>query len=181
MQMLEKVRAKITTARRALSAAGDSVEGVRAAIRQLEAERQAVRSAPVPLNEAVAAVEQTVDRLAAHAIYTNADTLLAAAQRGEPATFDLHTTNPAALAGFLVQCLRVPFRAALVAQLESAYAGLQPGLPSDARAEKLADLDRQLLELGRQEEQLIDDLAALGLDVARRGDADPRCVLGLAE
>lgn len=179
MTVLEKVRQKIGAARKALGAASDSVEGVREAIRQLDAERQAVASAPVPLAEAVEAVEQTVDRIAAHGIYTTADGILLAAQGGRPATFDLHSLNSAAAVGFLVQCLRAPLRAALVAKLEDDYRDLQPGLPADARTEKLAQLDRELLELGHQEEQLITELAGLGIEVSRRGDADPRAVLGL--
>ncbi len=180
MTVLEKVRAKIGAARKALASAGDSVEGVREAIRQLEAERQAVQSAPVPLAEAVEAVEQTIDRLCGAAQYDTADSVLFAAQRGQPVGIDVHS-HMGANFGFLVQCLRAPLRAALVVKLEEDYRDLQPGLPADARAEKLAQLDRELLELGHQEEALITELAGLGIEVSRRGDADPRAVLGLSE
>lgn len=180
MQVLEKVRARIGAARKALASAGDSVEGVRAIIRELEAERAAIANAPVPLAEAVEAVEQTIDRLAANAQYNTVDSVLAAAQRGQLTSVDLHS-HPGANFGFLVQCMRSPFRSALVAKLEEEYRDLAVGLPADARAEKLAALDRELLELSRQEEALITELAGLGLSVDRRGDADPRAVLGLSE
>ena len=180
MQMLERVRAKIAGARKALSAAGDSVEGIREAIRQLEAERAAVANAPVPIGEAREAVEQTVDRLAAAAQYASVPVVLAAAERGQVGHVDLHARDVGSTFGFFADILRPALRDCLVAAVEAHYRDLAPGLPADERAQRLAELDHQLLELSRHEESMITELSTLGLDVSRRGDADPRAVLGLA-
>lgn len=179
MQVLEKVRAKVAAARRALSTSGEGIEGIREAIRALESERERERGAAVPLAEAVEAVDQLIGRLAAHAQHASLSTVIAAAELGRVASVDLHSRQVGASFGFIVDALRPALRDCLIAALEERYAELQPGLPRDARAERLAELDHQILDLSRQEEQLVNELAESGLAIDRRGDADPRAVLGL--
>lgn len=179
MQTLERIRQKIGAARKALASAGDSVESIRAAIGELETERAAIANAPVPLAEATHAVTATIARLTASAGYTPASVVLDAAERGEPAALDVHAMRPNEIVGFLAGCLRPVLRQALTEQLEEHYRDLQPGLPADERAQRLADLDRQLLDLNREEERLIVELAELGIAIDRRPDASPAAVLGL--
>jgi hypothetical protein len=51
------------------------------------------------------------------------------------------------------------------------------GVTAENRAARLAQLDAELAELERKEESAIRKLEAQGLDVDRRGDADPAVVL----
>ena len=179
MTVLERVRSRINVARKALSAAGDSLEDIRRTIAQLEGEREAIRSAPAPMSEAVEAIEELVDRLAAHAQYASVPVILDAAERGQVPHVDLHSRQIGATFGLFADILRPVLKGTLVAALEEHYAEIQAGLPRQARAERLAELDREILELSTQEEALIGELAASGLSVDRRGSADPRAVLGL--
>jgi hypothetical protein len=52
-------------------------------------------------------------------------------------------------------------------------------MPAAERDRQLADITQRLFELELREEGLIMRAAASGLDVPRRTDADPRCVLGV--
>lgn len=53
------------------------------------------------------------------------------------------------------------------------------GITATERAAQIAEIEAQLLELERAEEALIEASEAAGLPIARRGDADPRAVLGV--
>ena len=66
-------------------------------------------------------------------------------------------------------------------ELEQHYSTLQPGLPAPERQARLREIDAQLSELEREEENLIRELAGAGVSIDRRPDADPRVLLGLAE
>ena len=47
------------------------------------------------------------------------------------------------------------------------------------RAERILELDRELIEAERAEERLIEASESAGVPIARRADADPRAVLGM--
>ncbi len=68
---------------------------------------------------------------------------------------------------------------ALVAALAPHLERFEDGPPAADRAAQIAEIDRQLLELERAEEQLIEASEAAGMPIARRGDADVRAVLGV--
>ncbi len=57
----------------------------------------------------------------------------------------------------------------------------QDGITAEERATILTDLDRQCVELERQEEAMLCKLEAAGFTVTRRPDADVRAVLGIAD
>jgi hypothetical protein len=52
-------------------------------------------------------------------------------------------------------------------------------LSPDERTRRMAELSAQLETLERSEENLIEQAQAQGIEIARREDADPKCVLGL--
>jgi len=56
-----------------------------------------------------------------------------------------------------------------------------PGLSSSERRQRIAALDAEILELEIKEEQIITAAAEHGIDLERRGDADPRAVIGTPE
>ncbi len=68
----------------------------------------------------------------------------------------------------------------LAAALAPSLERFDEGPPAADRAAKLAEIDRQMLELERAEEALIMESERAGTPVARRGDADARAVLEVA-
>lgn len=55
----------------------------------------------------------------------------------------------------------------------------ESGPTAAERAERLAEIDRELLEIETAEERLIEVSEAAGAPIARRADANPRAVLGM--
>jgi hypothetical protein len=52
-------------------------------------------------------------------------------------------------------------------------------IPTAEQTKRIAELEDQLLRLGFVEEVVIESAFASGVDLLRRGRADPRCVLGV--
>ncbi|MGF1594623.1 MAG: hypothetical protein ACFCUW_15180 [Kiloniellaceae bacterium] len=72
------------------------------------------------------------------------------------------------------------FEAALLAEVEAQAAETGGKALTDAERERqLAELADETLEIERREEALIRAAAAEGIEIARRGDADPRAVLAI--
>ena len=69
--------------------------------------------------------------------------------------------------------------AALTRDIEQMPTPINP-LTRAERLQQVSELEGQLLELGFLEEGLLSRAAQDGIDVMRRGDADPKCVLGIA-
>jgi hypothetical protein len=70
---------------------------------------------------------------------------------------------------------------ALLAQAEQLLtADDRAGLSADARLKRQAELQVEALEVGRQEESVIESAAQKGIEILRRPNADPRAVLSLA-
>jgi hypothetical protein len=159
---------------------------VREQIATAKRERAEVVSAPLPEAEALAKLDDELDRLAGQAL--EATTGVRGLVRDQPARLALFSTDvgpattPDALrtiARLLVFVGRAPLRAALAEAVRAEIAACGgPGLPAAQRTQQLAALDDQVLELELSEEQLVEQLEASGAGVARRPDADPRAVLG---
>lgn len=80
-------------------------------------------------------------------------------------------------------CSLLPERveAVLLARIVEEVGDREPGLPSAERAQRLAEIDRELFRLETEEEQFIEQFEAEGQDVVRREDANPAAVLGLPQ
>jgi hypothetical protein len=68
----------------------------------------------------------------------------------------------------------------LAALAEGMMTGVEGGITSRDRAARLKELAETALALNRDEETLIREAESQGLSIARRGDADPRAVLGVS-
>lgn len=68
----------------------------------------------------------------------------------------------------------------LIANHDAAH-GDQPGLSRDERAARLAEIDERLASLEAAEECVVRALERAGVDVLRRGDANPSVVLASDE
>lgn len=78
--------------------------------------------------------------------------------------------------GLLIATNRAAFSDLVRGQLEDLADGRET-LDDDARAERLAAAEAELLRLELAEEGVIRDLEAAGIATARRPDADPRALL----
>jgi hypothetical protein len=153
----------------AVEGATADLTAMRGHIAALKFEVAAVRNAPLPRDEAVANVDRSLDQLASRTVF-------------DPMQFasPLHTAaDPELERAMLVHFLRPAARANMIAALDLELEKRPPGLPKEGRAEKVAELEAQLLAAERAEEEFVEQAREAGLKVARRADADPRAVLGV--
>jgi hypothetical protein len=157
---------------------GDALHTVRAAIAKVAEEISHVQSARLPLDEALPRIAPLVDQLAArwrsnvadlaHPGPTSVDILF-----GEAAQSDAWS-----LAGMVAAVHREAVIGTLETRLRAAYADVDPAscIPMAARAVRITDLRAQKLVLEQSEERLVLEAERAGLQVDRRGDADPAAV-----
>lgn len=101
--------------------------------------------------------------------------------RGRPrASSCIRRAPPADVLELLAPLLGPQLRAALIAELEARYAGSPPGLAADERQRRLAELDSEIARLETLEERAIQAASEGGMEVARRPDASPAALLGIA-
>ena len=87
------------------------------------------------------------------------------------------TLHPDDVLGLVATVARDSLRSVLLENAKRHLAKHGPGLPAHERAARIAKIDGELWCLGREEERLIEEAASLGIELERRGTADPRCVL----
>ena len=176
--MLEQLRGRVAGVKRALRSAAGSVQDVRAAVGKLKAERTAVETAAVPIEEAIPVVDDVVSRLLAGlAHHLPLSDVLNAAAHGRSADVRMLASEQRVqlLLSALAPVLLTHFREGLTQH----YRTIAAGLPAPERRKRLAEIDAELADLEREEEELIVEMAGAGVIIERRPDADPAAVLGL--
>ncbi len=149
---------------------------IRGEIARLGEQRGEVAEAPIPRSEAEALIAAVVETLAE-------DPGL------DPAPLGLRngTFNGDELQKMLERPIVLlalfpdAIKAYLIAQYEKAIGKTKPGLPAAERRKRLAEIDAKIFELEVEEERLVEQLLADGVDVTRRPEADARAVLGLVD
>jgi len=176
----------------------ERIAEVRGKIAALKAERSEVHRAPLPREEVQERIRAEVSRLASGfrpdvggLMRPGGDgpDLLGTRELGHGAghvrsdhgalfaaqiTTELGRGVVAMLAALAPEALEDRLMAAVGEALHQAA----PGLPAAERPERLAELDAEVLDLERQEEELIEATERDGRPIARRGDAAPEAVLG---
>ena len=140
-----------------------------------------MRSAPVPL-EATAALDAMLARWRlTQQEWVSTDSIISVASRGErPQLIDPHGITAPALLRLMLLLVGDQARETLIRQLETHYANIEIGLPADARAARLREIDRELAKLEAAEEAAIATAEEGGLLVIdRRPDASPAAILNL--
>jgi hypothetical protein len=154
----------------AVAGATADLQQMRGHIAALRVEIDAVKRAPLARDEAIANVDSALDTLAYRVVHF--DTM----QFSSP----LFTAAEPELAQAIThRYLRAAVRASIVSELDRELDKRPPGLPAEGRAEKLSQLEAQLFEAERAEEEFILQARAAGMKIARRPDADPRAILGV--
>ena len=168
-----------------MATAASGIEEIRREIATLRAEREAVRGAPVPLDEARAALNKMLTTWATvgQARGVHVDHLIAQAMAGTPPTTDelYRAASLGTVLALLAPLLRQQLHDGIETCLTERYAQVKAGLPAAARERRLAELDGEIATLERDEEESIQAAAEGGLAIDRRADASPAVVLGLPE
>jgi hypothetical protein len=161
---------------RAIQETPAQLEKLRANIVQLQEERPKIEKASVPRDEALDLIERTISHNASR-VTPMYGVLLRPGENA--AALDLVPNGhvAAALCSFLPNLVRNKLIAEVDRQLEERPSGL----PTAERPAALAKIDAAIRKLGVEEEQIITEAEAAGIDLARRGDADPRIVLSVVE
>ena len=168
----------------------DAVERCRRRLRELDADRHRVASAPWHSSEAKRRARAEID---------------AFAERGQPSVLPLIEScdgsiywaerpfTDVVIGGRLVSAVGDPqalpllfwlHRDAIFAKIEQqidAVADDANSLTERERAEQIGEIDRDRLAVQREEEHWIGAAVDAGMTMLRRPDADPRAVLGLAD
>jgi hypothetical protein len=181
MDVVARIKGKVSAIQRAMATAAAGVEEIRRAIADLRAERERVASAPVPISAASAALGQMLDRweAAGQNRYIGIDPIIRAATAGDVPQIEIHqsaTRTHSRASGPAVKAA-VGSRAEIRGR--GALPDVPPGLPADERQLRMAEIDQELLRLESLEEEAIQAAEAGGLQIPRRPDAAVEAVLGL--
>ncbi|MGE0082451.1 MAG: hypothetical protein AB7U81_14260 [Thiohalomonadaceae bacterium] len=165
----------------------NELERVRSQIADLKARRDQVANARLPKAEVLARLNEFVDSEAAG--FDAAWHFVNPASSPDARMIDItgfeigvsgEGHHRAADAGGLLCWLMGDVVKKRLAELVNA-ADFSDAVPADKRAGMLRDLDEQIHALEIQEEALITDADAAGIELARRADCDPAIVLEVVE
>jgi hypothetical protein len=159
------------------------VQALRERIRALRVERAELIEAPIDKRTALARIDAHLAYLAGEARVN----VGAFVSRDASQPRDLIAPAPVGTEGsrvgfgpvlaFLAWCNADAIRAKLVADVDAYYAARE-GVADEALAERLGEIDAELLALETDEERAIMTLEAAGVrTVMRRSDADPRALV----
>ena len=143
--------------------------------------RDAIEAAPLSAEEIKARIHEFLDREAQD---FNADLLLGMASNPDRMMNDSPFKSPTG--GAFVYFTKA-FAFAMGDQLKEKFSAMvdeqvgENGMSAEERDAQLEKIDAELTKLGREEEELIAGLEALGETVYRRPDADPAIILEVRE
>ncbi|RDD63824.1 hypothetical protein [Ferruginivarius sediminum] len=156
------------------------LDEIRGRIAELEAQRADIEAQPVSRDEALAALDRWIHAEAAK--FAN-DLSIGSLLNGDPrARLYAIGWGSQHIDWTPTLCALMPdtVRAYYVDQIDAELAEREP-LSAEQRQQRRAEIDGELFRLAQEEERIITAMQARGEAVQRRGDADPRAVLGLTE
>ena len=166
----------------------DAVERCRRRLRELDAERHRVSSAPWHSAEAKRRARAEIDALAARG-QPNVMPLIES--RDETIYWAERLYTDTVIGGRMISAVGDPqalpllfwlHRDAVVAKIEAQIdeiADDQNALTKEQRAEQIGEIDRDRLAIQRDEEHWVSKAIEDGMTMLRRPEADPRALLGL--
>lgn len=154
------------------------IVGVRAQIDTLRRERRPIQEQRLDRAAVRAAVEGFAAALAANFDRRAAAVVGRVAYGDRPADL-VHEFGLASERGLVSMLAGVVGPQALAdAMLRSLDDRVPEGLDAETRAQRLAEIDADLLRFEVEEERIVEESEALGAPIARRADARPEVVLG---
>ncbi|TYB81765.1 hypothetical protein [Maritimibacter fusiformis] len=188
--ILERLSKSLKKSRSAIADVHGGLGEIRSRIDELRDQRDAIESRPLPLASVEREVDAWLDTTVANAVTAlpvNRFATPKERRRGEP-DFELplplrHGANtpdagPAVgiLLGLLVATNREAFKMILLGRLGDYYENRE-GIEPSAAADLISEIDNEIWSLEHDEEFLIRDAEAAGLELQRRPDANPEIVL----
>lgn len=159
------------------------ITAVRERIAETQAQITELENAPLPVSDARESARRTVERMAAKVAETGIGRSFFAADgfaedpiRGIVGAFG---QQPDALGPLLAWLYPDALLAALGREIDAAAAGMTSGPPLAKRPPLRKKLEKDLYQLGVEEERLIVAAEAAGTVVYRRPDVDPAIVLAV--
>src|SRR5512134_839591 len=133
MDLARRIKDQLSAVQRAMSQARTGVEAIRGMIADLQRQKETCRSAPVPFDEAVAAIDEMLNRWRITGQeWISLDGIIGVASRGErPQLIDPHAISAPVLLRMMLLLVGDQARETLVDELEAYYRGVEPGLPRD--------------------------------------------------
>lgn len=180
--IVEKVKARMFAANKAVSQTMGDVEAIRAQIASLQQERRAIEVLPGTFAEAHARLKAHLD--AAAQIFNDAYlnhfivALISPDAKVPGLTPAPVVIGPDTLTPTFAALFRPAFETALTEMLRQ-HCEQNPGIGADERQQRQSKLDKDILGLETTEEALIEMGGQSGLVIARRPDASPAVILGL--
>lgn len=172
--------------RAALTSTFDALDQIRAQIDAKGDEIEALRTAPRPVSDAIAAFDQWADRVATAAVdRAGISYMLGPEGKGDirlPSYRAPGETTPnltgsvEVLLGLLILTGRDKLRAVIEGQLADLAAGRET-LDAEQRIERIASAEADLRGLHLVEEKLVRTMLDSGLSVTRRADVPPLVLL----
>ena len=149
---------------------------LQAKIVQLQEKRAKIERASVPRDEALTKIELTISHNASLVPPAYGELL---SPDAPTAVLDLVPNDYVAEA----LCSLFPdlIREKLIAEVDRRLEERPSGLPTAERPAALAEIDAAIRKFGVEEEQIITEAEAAGIELDRRGDADPHIVLSVVE
>ena len=160
----------------AIQETSERLAKLQAKIVQFQEKRAKIERASVPRDEALTKIELTISHNASLVPPAYGDLLCPDANA---AALDLAPNGYVAAA----LCSLFPnlIREKLIAEVDRRLEERPSGLPTAERPAALAEIDAAIRKFGVEEEQIITEAEAAGIELDRRGDADPRIVLSVVE
>ena len=140
MDLIERIKAKVNSVQKAMTAASAGIAEIRQTITDLRSEREAVRGAPVPLDEARAALDKMLASWATAGQNTglHVDYLIGSAMAGHRPEVELHRgVSLGVIVALLAPLLHDSLRAGVEKALATRYAGVKAGLPAAERQRRI--------------------------------------------
>lgn len=159
--------------------ARQAVQDVRQQITETRRERDALATAPLTRDEVAARVDTWLDEQARRARLdlTAADFAHPGRSAGRP--FQIPVRGGDQRGADLGPVLAALFRDRIKDALLDALPADDKAVAMADRPGKLAELDARVRELEAEEERLIEEAEAAGLEIARRPDASPEAILAV--
>jgi hypothetical protein len=152
----------------------DAIEATRKDISSLQGQLQVIRAAPLPVEDQIKCIERSIEKTAQQARPAVSIVKDGAVRVAFKDVF----VEPEQVLSLLAWVDPEKVRDALTGLLET-----QPrvvgAMAASEKQQRLEEAEAKLTELERAEESMIERAAKQGIDILRRPEADPKCVLGV--
>lgn len=174
MSITQTLKSALAGSRSAVQKTATGIDQLRALRLRLLDERDRVEKTALPREEALSALDHSLDSMANLALEGTHVAHLAG-RRDKHSKLDLGAI-PERMVGLLVASNREAVRGLLLGKLDEFYANVEV-LSSDEKQAELLRIETEVFDVELAEEAAIREAEKVGLPILRRGDADPRAAL----